>query len=470
MQLMHNGLGRRYWLSELLFCAFCGITLHAQTIAVTPLHVFALQTEISDPICLTAGRSGGVLYGTTHLDQTNGTVFTINTDGSGYAVLHTFADSETTFGDPGTGFAYTYVTEGSDGRLYGTVPSGGAFGYGAVFRLNANGSGYTVIHDFTSITESSPASLMQARDGAFYGAGNSIFKVNADGGNYSVLYHFTNGLDGGTALGVLQQGADGTLYGTSFVGGTNGFGTIFSVTTNGANFKVLHAFALGDGANPVAGLIQGSDGALYGTTSNSGTNGFASSGGTIFKLDTNGNNFQVLHTFTGSPSDGDVALSGLVEGLGKFLYGTTYLGGNSGGGFSFGIIFRIGMDGSGYNPLYYFTNSAPSGSQPLTGLVKGAAQGNTGVLYGTTSHGVSPNAGAIFAAIVNPSLSITPAISQTASNQTAVFWPAWAANYVLQSTTNIASSNWVNVADGVPVYGVQVTSTNPAVFYRLVSP
>jgi len=452
----------------LILSLFSRLTTSAQNIVVSPLHTFTQVGGSSQAVSLTPGKTDGALYGTTHLDQTNGTVFTINPDGSGYNVLHVFGSQESIGHDPGTGISDPYVTQGSDGHLYGTTPAGGAFGFGTVFKLNANGSGYTIIHDFASITDSGPAALMQASDGFFYGAGSSIFKMDANGSNYSILYHFTNGLDGYDPLSPLLQGTDGALYGTTFAGGTNGYGTIFTIQTNSTGFKILHAFALGDGANPIGGLIQGSDGALYGTTSDSGPSGPDGSGGTIFKIDTSGNTFQVLHTFNAPPNDGAAILSGLVEGSKNILYGTTYLGGSS----SFGVIFRIGLDGSNYLPLYYFTNSSPTGSQPITGLVKSQSQSDSGVFYGTTSrgNGGASGSGTIFAALINPPLTITPDISQTTSNQTILVWPKWAGTYSLQSTTNIASGNWVNVTDGVPVFGVKVTSTNPAMFYRLVSP
>ena len=180
-------------------------------------------------------------------------------------------------------------------------------------------------------------------------------------------------------------------------------------------------------------------------------------------MSTNGDNFTILHTFAGAPNDGALPLGALVEGAGQVLYGTTY-----GGGKNLGTVFKIGMNGSGYAPLYYFTNGAPPGTKPITGLVK--ARDNSDVFYGTTSAGLTTNTGTIFAALVNPPVSITPVVSQTATNQTVIFWPSWAGTYTVQSTTNIASGNWVNVSNGTPVFGIQVTSTNPAMFYRLVSP
>jgi uncharacterized repeat protein (TIGR03803 family) len=451
--------------------ALCYGAAWAQSIVVTPLHTLSTNTSAANANSLIAGKVDGSLYGTTYDGNTNGTIFTINPDGSGYAILHTFTAAER-FGSfsPGSGTPQQqFVMQGNDGKLYGTTTKGGATGNGTIFRLNANGTGYTVIHD-SGNSDAGPTSLIQGNDGVFYGgAGTVVFKIDGSGSNYTVLHSFNANTDGVDLLGPLVQANNGLLYGTALSGGTNFNGTIFSLTTNGTAFNVLHLFTGGDdGGHPMAGLIQGSDGALYGSTTDFGTNGPVEfgAGGTLFKIDIDGNNYQVLHrfsVFTLSPNDGSSPFSALVEGSGGILYGTTFGGGNGRG-----TIFKIGLGGNGYASLYYFTNSS-LGKLPVAGLVKGQTQADISVFYGVNSSG-PPGSGVIFAALVNPPLFITPVVSQTVSNQTAVFWPAWAVKYTLQATTNIASSNWVNVTDSVPVYGAQVTSTNPAMYYRLVSP
>ncbi len=366
--------------------------------------------------------------------------------------------------NPGSGIPNPSVLQGSDGQLYGTTPAGGQLGQGTVFKLNPNGTGYTIIHDFSNGT---PGGLIQGADGSLYGAGTSaIFKLDPSGSNYTVLHTLTNDTDGNGVLGTLLQASDGTLYGTTIIGGTNGNGTVFAINTNDAGFNVLHAFGPGEGAFSSAGLIQGSDGALYGTTSS--TNLSPLEGGIIFKINTDGGNFRVLHTFTGAPNDGSAPLAPLVEGSPGVLYGTTLAGAPVKGNIA-GSVFKIGLDGSSYATLYFFTTTQPAGTEPASGLVKDPSPGNPGVFYGTTT-GFSTRKDSVFAMLANPPLSITPVTGQTVSNQTVLFWPKWAGSYSLQSTTNVASSNWVNVTDALPVYGAQVTSTNPTVFYRLVSP
>ena len=456
-------------MNSLLVLAVSGlicISSRAQNVILTPIHTFSSHdassgTVSTEPISLFVGKFDGSLYGITYRDQTNGSIFTVKTDGSGYAVLHPFAlgdENPNVSGyGPGQGYLTPSLVQGSDGILYGTTVGGGTNNAGTFFRLNPNGTGYTVLRNFPN-SDGSPANLIQGSDGMFYGAGNSVFKIDANGSNYTVLHYFSASSDG-FAPGGLTQGRDGVLYGTTFLGGTNGNGALFSVDTNGASFKVLHTFQSTEGANSAAALFQGSDGALYGTLSDYATVGT----GAIFKINTNGDNFMILHKFAGAPNDGSNPLGSLAEGTNQVLYGTTYVGGKTSG-----TIFKIGLDGGNYASLYYFTNGTPLGVKPITGLVRDPV--NPSVFYGTTSDGESPLTGSIFAALVSPPLAVTPVISQTASNQAVLFWPRWAGTYSLQSTTNLASGNWTTVTDALPVFGVQVTTTNPAVFYRLVSP
>lgn len=449
----------------LILSALICISARAQSIVVTPIHSFSshdaggtIQTE---PTSLFLGKFDGSLYGVTYQDQTNGTIFTVKTDGSGYAVLHSFALGEenpvASAWGPAQGYLIPGVIQGDDGLLYGTTPSGGTNNAGTFFRLNPNGTGYTVLRHFSN-PDGNPANLIQGSDGMFYGAGNFVFKIAANGSNFTVLHPFANSIEGSAPAGLIQ-GIDGVLYGTTFLGGTNGNGALFSIDTNGTNFKVLHTFQNAEGANSAAALIQGSDGALYGTLSDYAVAGT----GAIFKINTNGNNFAILHKFAGAPNDGSNPLGSLVEGPNQVLYGTAYTGGKT-----LGTIFKIGMDGNGYVSLYYFTNATPLGVKPITGLVRDPV--NPGVFYGTTSENGNPTTGSVFTTLINPPLTITPVISQTASNQAVLFWPQWAGTYTLQSTTNIASGNWTPVTNSVPVFGAQVTTTNPSVFYRLVSP
>jgi uncharacterized repeat protein (TIGR03803 family) len=292
---------------------------------------------------------------------------------------------------------------------------------------------------------------VQGRDGFFYGTtfsggGNgmgTVFKMSAQG-DLAVLYSFTGGSDGGNPWAGLVQGSDGYLYGTAQSGGSiiGGWGTVFKISTNGA-FSSLYLFQGGnDGSNPEAGLVQGTDGYLYGTTENGGTN----NEGGVFKLSTNGT-LTGLYSFTGG-SDGGHPLAGLVQGRDGDFYGTTELGsvfkissdgaftvllapGQGGIGWTIygglvqgadgyfygttsedsfhdaGTVFRIGSDGA-FTNLYSF--GFQDGANPSAGLV----QGSDGYLYGTTQFGGAYNFGTAFKLSTNGAL--TPLHSFSNSN------------------------------------------------------
>ncbi len=447
-------------------CALTPALLAQQPTLLTVLHGFAgSPADGAYPYRpLVVGGNDNAIYGCTPAGGTNGwgTIFRINRDGSGYSVIHNFSD-----GDQGIQQTLQtpalYVTRGSDGALYGTSQTSTNYPNGMVFKLNTDGSGYTVLHSFTN-SDATPLNLMQGRDGALYGAGfRAIFKLDTDGGNYNVLHIFNNASDGTRAYGRLIQGTDGALYGATYAGGTNNGGTIFKINTNGTGFTILHTFTNNpDGASAYAGLTEGSDGALYGVTRLGGTNNV----GVIFKLNQDGSGYQILHHFQTNGVDGTYPYGDLVQGLNNILYGTTYFGGPT----NDGTIFEIGLDGSHYSVLRSFgtsTNVEPN--WPVSGLVQGPASDGSGVLYGVANWGGGPY-GSLYSIVVNPPLSITPLVSQFAG-QPVVAWPAWALNYQLQSTTNLADTNsWVAATNGILMTGFQPAKPSPGTYYRLVWP
>jgi uncharacterized repeat protein (TIGR03803 family) len=149
---------------------------------------------------------------------------------------------------------------------------------------------------------------------------------------YSVLYSFTRADgDGAYPLAGLIQDVAGNLYGTTTSGGHQEGGTVFVVNRSGQE-KVLHSFgAVGDGSTPFAGLVQDTAGNLYGTTAAGG----AYSLGTVFVLNRSGQE-KVLHSF-GAVGDGSTPYAGLVRDAAGNLYGTTY----SGGAFGWGTVFAL---------------------------------------------------------------------------------------------------------------------------------
>ena len=338
----------------LLLAALFGLaSASAQTFS--SLHVFHGGDGIA-PDGSVILASDGVLYGTTRLGGTlnygnlsAGNIFRVNRDGSGFTVLYQFPDN-------GTGMRPECgLIEGVDGMLYGTTQTG-LPNYGSVFRIAKDGSGYTVLQNFTSLASGGNpyARLVQANDGMLYGTartgGNfsagTVFRVNPAGGGFAAVHHFNPSLEGGQVLAGLVQGNDGALYGVAGGGGQYGNGTVFRLNPDGSGFAVLHHFnkAAGEGEIPWGTLIQAADGLLYGTTYHGGTY----LRGTVFRLAPDGSGFATIHHFRNGYYDGaEPVMGGLVQGTDGLLYGMTQLGGIR----NYGTLFKMATDGSGFAVL-----------------------------------------------------------------------------------------------------------------------
>ena len=330
---------------------------------------------------LTAG-SNHIIYGSTYSGGASnvGTVFRITQDGTGFAVLHHFA--------PATdgGLPLGRVIEGSDGRIYGTT-SDISRPVTTLFRMNADGTNYVILHSFGGTGDGAgPQGIIESSDGLIYGTTSgggasslgTVFRINKDGSGYSILRSFTGGTsDGQYPYATVIEGTDGRLYGTTDAGGSSGFGTTYVLNKNGTGYSVLRHFTGGttDGAAPSAELFQGSDGLLYGTTSAGGAGG----AGTIFKLRTDGTSYGVLKHFLGGATDGaNPYYAGVIE-RNNSLYGVTAAGGT----FNAGIIYCVNKDGTGYQVLINLGAGSTDSATPAAGLAVGA----DGNLYGTTAYG-----------------------------------------------------------------------------------
>jgi uncharacterized repeat protein (TIGR03803 family) len=208
------------------------------------------------------------------------------------------------------------LVQGTDGNFYGTVTTGGANGCGTVFKITTSGT-LTTLHSFDSTDGYYPyGGLVQGTDGNFYGTTafggtnytcylgepcGTIFKITPSG-TLTTLHNF-DGTDGARPYAGLLLGSDGDFYGTTYYGGigsANGAGTIFKITPSGTLTTLFKfSFVTKDGAYPNGGLIQGTDGNFYGTTSAGGTVGV----GTVFEITPNGK-LTTLHSFSGYPTEG----------------------------------------------------------------------------------------------------------------------------------------------------------------------
>jgi uncharacterized repeat protein (TIGR03803 family) len=287
-----------------------------------------------------------------------------------------------------------------------------------------------------------------------------VFKINRDGTGYTVLHSFTgtiiNGWPGPDP--DLIEGSDGKLYGTTEGGGTNGAGTVFQLNKDGSGYTLLQTSTSGG-----SGLVFGSDGALYGATSRDGSNYV----GTVFRLNTDGEDYSTLYIFGANTGDGWFP-TGLMEGAGGALYGTTSGGGayTNQYGAGMGTVFKLNKDGSGYSVLYSFGNTANDGQTPLAGLT----QGSDGALYGTTANGGEMNFGTVFK-IWPPETPDLIGVTSVDNNVQVSFAGISGAHYQVLRSTDLASwSVQTNIT--MPSTGVYTnfdnSPPNSRAYYRAV--
>ncbi len=294
----------------------------------------------------------------------------------------------------------------SDGNFYGTTTFGGSANFGTIFKLTPTGT-LTTLVNFTGPNGSYPiGGLIQASDGNLYGTANgggggathygTVFRVTLDG-TLTTIFTFTfdavTGLtpNGANPEAALVQGTDGNLYGTTINGGTNssqglGYGTIFKMSTTGTLLMSVTVHGGAEPQFPRVPLIQGSDGNFYGVSYKGGD--LAYSGGTVFRF-TPGGVVTVLHGFT--DPEGDKPEGGVVQGSDGNLYGTTEGGSIA----NLGAVYRVTLAGE-FTVLHQFTGSQPTGptdgAQPFGEMIL-ASDGN---FYGTTSEGGDGNLGSVF--------------------------------------------------------------------------
>jgi uncharacterized repeat protein (TIGR03803 family) len=320
-------------------------------------------------------------------------------------VLYSFGASATDAYSPGAP-----LIQGKDGALYGTTASGGANGAGTVFKIALDGT-YAILYSFGASPSDGivpVAGLIQASDGNFYGMTSSgganhcvnipqaggncgtIFKVTPAGVE-TVLYSFgSSPSDGVEPTGSLIQASDGDFYGTTLDGGANACsdsggthdcGTVFKMTPGGAE-TILHSFgtSTADGIAPQGTLLQGTDGAFYGTTASGGDGwcGWSAGCGTIFKMTSTGQ-VTIIHAFsTTSRADGYGPSQFLIQASDGNIYGTTGSGGSALSGLN-GTIFKMTPSGT-LTTLYSFGPLNENPSDPVGGLI----QGTDGAFYGVT--------------------------------------------------------------------------------------
>ncbi len=441
---MHNRGGefqkRRLVLGILVFTCLVGTFLKCPACFAGCSILYSFDSFANDGInpygSLTP--SGSTFYGVAEQGGAwgYGTIFQINANGSGYQVLYDFGGVT---GDGANPFGALTL---SGFTLYGMTSGGGVNGQGVIFKINTDGSGYRVLHCFAGaptdganpygslIISGSMLYGMTRRGGGAvaWGGGyantGAIFRINTDGSGYEVLYNFGSvGNDGAGPYGSLAL-VGSTLYGMTAGGGNYQKGVIFRVNMDGSGYGVLYDFggSRSNGANPY-GVLTFSGATLYGMTNGGGLYGL----GTIFQINTDGSGYGVLHSFGSAANDGAYPL-GPITASGATLYGMT----PSGGSGNFGAIFQINTDGTGYQLLYSFVNACcgNNSAYPLGPL---AVSGSN--LCGTTVAGGAHGQGAVFSLAVSPASGLWQGATELGGGW---MWLDWFGYF------NLNNSPWIN--------------------------
>jgi uncharacterized repeat protein (TIGR03803 family) len=391
-------------LTTLMLMVATGAT--AQTF--TTLHIFDL-TDGADPYAGLIQATDGNLYGTTYSGGANeydGTVFKITPSGT-LTTLHSFDGTDGYDSRAG-------LVQATNGDFYGTTSSGGAEGVGTVFKITPGGA-LTTLHSFDGADGTYPyAGLVQATNGDLYGTtlgGNgvygTVFKITPSG--MLTTLHGFDITDGEYPVAGLVQVTNGDLYGVTEAGGTNGDGTVFKITPSG-ELTTLYSFCSGgdctDGREPEGGLVQATDGNLYGTTYYGGANGY----GTVFKITPSGT-LTTLHSFDGT--DGTYPYAGLIQDTNGTFYGTTQGGGSSEPP-GYGTVFSLSV---GLGPFVETqTTSGKEGTK--IGILGQGFSSSSVVKFGGTQATTITLTGTTFISATVPGEALTGSVTVTTGTTT----------------------------------------------------
>jgi uncharacterized repeat protein (TIGR03803 family) len=333
------------------------------------LNVNGSKEDGAEPIG-TPVLDGSTLYGMTEQGGSNGfewglgTVYSVSTNGGDFQVLHNFGGLIGGLND-GDNPVGSLILSGS--TLYGMTELGGTNGIseGIIFSMETDGTGYQILHSFINDGGAPQGSLLLWGSTLYGMTAGEIFEIQTDGTTFLPVHVFAGApYDGDTALGsVVRSGA--YLYGMTSTGGANNVGTVFQLYLIGSHFQLLHSFSVDEANQPFGDLVL-SGSTLYGMTHGGVTNyhgGFAGSG-SVFQINTNGSDYQVMHTFLFPSPVTDGALPfGTPIVLGSELYGMTSIGGSAtDGGCIFSLTLAAGTgSGGGVAPAITTTSPLPNG-------------------------------------------------------------------------------------------------------------
>jgi uncharacterized repeat protein (TIGR03803 family) len=470
-------------ISGIIFSLF--LSIEAETISV--LHTFApgviqrlgLILTNSDGANPAPGLaiSGATLYGAAKNggETGSGTLFSVDTNGVNFKIVYTFSSNITGNSDganPNGGLVLA-------GRaLYGTTFGGGDGGSGVIFRLDTNNLAFSNIYSFSAADPNTgmnsdganPSAGLVLSGATLFGTANAggqgvgtLFSLTTNGTNFRVLHRFSaldpisgTNTDGANPSARLTL-AGTTLFGTSSAGGADGNGTVFSIHTDGTGFTVLHSFDT-NGASPIAELVL-SGSTLYGMANS-----------IVFSLNTNGTGFVIAHQFPSRIDSSSTAVPGLTL-AGSNLYGAAVGDGANGTG----QIFSLDINNNGFADQYDFTKR--SGSFPGTNSDGAFPNGGlvflNGTLYGTAGEGGAGGSGVLFSLIPSAITQVPqPVLSaQISGGDLLLSFPtAGGQNYFLEQNPDLGATHWnsyTNILGDGGLAQFTIPASQPKQFFRV---
>lgn len=389
--ILTNKLGNIMTQNKLILAKNSMIAIVVMLVSLTTYTANAQITKLFSFLDEPSGRTpngslisdGTHLYGFTYLGGVNGfgTIFKILPDGTGFEKLLDFDETNNGRGPLGTPyFDGTY--------LFGVTEKGGNSNFGTVFKILPDGTGFSKLKDFTGMPDGwGPKYCTLSSDGTYlFGTtvaggtydNGTVFRIKKDGTDYSNILNFEGATNGADPYGSVIY-SDGLLYGMTEGGGENSIGTIFKIETDGSGYQKLFDFTGEESGSVPDGALYNDGTYLYGMTNLGGIN----NDGVIFKIKTDGSNFTKLLDFdadiTGSNPLGDLTAHG------GYLYGLT----SGDGVLGVGTIFKLRPDGSEFTVIYDF--DVVNGSHPT-----GSLYSDGSLLFGLTNDGGDNGRGALF--------------------------------------------------------------------------
>ena len=399
-------------LTLLSLTGLCAAALPAQA-GITTLASFTGSGDIgSGPYGGVTLDGSGNLFGTTQFGGASGggTVYEIKNGTSAITTLASFTGdgAGTNGGSPEAG-----VTFDSNGNLFGTTYAGGTSGFGTLYEIakitgtlttlasfTGPGAGTNGGNPFAVVTFDSSGNLFGTTAGGGASGAGTVYEIDNVTGTFTTLASFT-GTNGSDPFAGVTFDSKGNLFGTTFLGGASGNGTVYEIAQGSSTLTTLASFTGANGSGPHGGVTFDSSGNLFGTTYQGG----ASGNGTVYEIDKGSSIINTLASF--NATNGRSPAAGVTLDSGGNLFGTT----NAGGAHDAGTVYEIAQGSSTITTLASFTGAGGNGSNPAGGVTLDGG----GNLFGTTFQDGEFGNGTVYE-IAQGSSIITTLVSFTGTN------------------------------------------------------